>query len=104
MSQYPESTRICSLFSNPTRSGGTYYSGKLSGDDPIVIMPGQRISLVKTSKTASNGAEIWSLLLDPLGTDDANRVYETRSTFDIGAGSGRGAQEAERERDIDVPF
>ena len=58
MSQYPESIRVCSMFANPTRSGGTYYSGKLGGAERIVTMPGQRVSLVKTSKTASNGAEI----------------------------------------------
>jgi len=54
MSQYPESTRICSLFAGPTRTGGTYYSGKLGGAEPVVIVPGQRVSLVKTLKTAIN--------------------------------------------------
>jgi hypothetical protein len=99
MANYPESTRICSLFANATRTGGT---GRLGGHEPIVIIPGQRISLVKTSKTASNGSEVWSLLIDPLGADDVNRVYETRSTYDAGAGSSRHTQYAERDRD--VPF
>jgi hypothetical protein len=103
MSNYPESTRICSLFANPTRSGGTYYAGKLGGEKPITIMPGQRLSLVRTTKTASNGAEVWSLLLDPIGADDANRVYEVRGTFDIGAPQ-KSKPYVERERDQDTPF
>jgi hypothetical protein len=103
MSQYPESTRICSLFANPTRSGGTYFSGKLGGAEPITIMPGQRVTLVRTSKIASNGAEVWSLLLDPLGADDANRVYEVRGTYDIGS-PRKSKPYVERERDEDTPF
>jgi hypothetical protein len=105
MSNYPESVRICSLFANPTRAGGTYYAGKLGGEEPITILPGQRVTLVRTSKIASNGAEVWSLLLDPLGADDANRVYEVRGTFDIGAPrKSKTKPYVEREREEPTPF
>lgn len=70
-----QSQRLMTLFASPTRAGGTYYSG--TARDGITIEPGSRISLVKSSKVASNGSEIWSLLVDPPGARDRNRVHES---------------------------
>ena len=84
---YQQSTRITSLFSNTSKSGGVYYSGKTQA--AITIPTGARISLVKSSKTTSNGSEIWSLLVDPPGGDDQRRVYETRGDVDLDQHRGR---------------
>ena len=76
-----DSKRVCSLFSNASKSGGTYYSGKAQG--AITIPAGARVTLVKSSKLASNGSEIWSLLVDEPGASDQRRVYEARGDVDI---------------------
>jgi hypothetical protein len=66
-----DSKRVCSLFSNASKSGGTYYSGKLG--EAVTIPSGARVTLVKSSKLASNGSEIWSPLVDEPGADDQRR-------------------------------
>ena len=76
-----DSKRVCSLFSNASKSGGTYYSGKTQ--EAITIPAGARVTLVKSSKLASNGSEIWSLLVDEPGASDQRRVYETRGDVDL---------------------
>jgi hypothetical protein len=76
-----QSQRITSLFSNASKSGGTYYSGKTTA--AITIPAGARVTLVKSSKLASNGSEIWSLLVDEPGASDQRRVYETRGDVDL---------------------
>jgi hypothetical protein len=100
---YPESVRICTLFANASKSGGTYYSGKLGGDEPVVIQPGQRVTLVKSTKLASNGAEIWSLLVDPLGSEDHRRVHDSRRDVDLDNHRGRQAYSHMAPRD-EIPF
>jgi hypothetical protein len=82
-----DSKRVCSLFSNASKSGGTYYSGKLG--EAVTIPSGARVTLVKSSKLASNGSEIWSLLVDEPGASDQRRVYETRGDVDIDQHRGR---------------
>jgi hypothetical protein len=96
------STRACSLFSNASkRDGGTYYSGKTQAT--ITIPAGARVTLVKSSKLASNGSEIWSLLFDAPGAADDRRVYESRGDVDMD--NFRGEQmPAHFERDTDTPF
>ena len=76
-----DSKRACSLFSNASKNGSTYYSGKTQAE--VVIPAGARVTLVKSSKLASNGSEIWSLLVDEPGASDQRRVYETRGDVDI---------------------
>jgi hypothetical protein len=76
-----QSKRLMTLFASPTRAGGTYYSG--TAREGITIEPGSRISLVKSSKVASNGSEIWSLLVDPPGARDQNRVHDQRGDVDL---------------------
>jgi hypothetical protein len=104
--KYPESQRLTSLFENPTKSGGSYFSGKLGGDKPINIMPGQRITLVKSSKTTKDGAPIWSLLLDPMGAADGNRVYENRGDQDLHRDRQPAPDRRHFDRDPDdaIPF
>ena len=84
---YQQSTRITSLFSNTAKSGGVYFSGKLG--EAVTIPAGARITLVKSTKTASNGSEIWSLLFDEPGAADQRRVYETRGDVDLDQHRGR---------------
>jgi hypothetical protein len=84
---YQQSQRVASLFANASKSGGVYYSGKVN--TPVTIPAGARISLVKSQKTASNGSEIWSLLVDPPGGDDQRRVLETRGDVDLDNLHGR---------------
>jgi hypothetical protein len=45
------SQRIASLFSNASKSSGTYFSGKTQAE--VVIPAGARVTLVKSSKLAS---------------------------------------------------
>jgi hypothetical protein len=84
---YQQSTRITALFSNTAKSGGTYYSGKLG--EAVTIPAGARITLVRSTKTASNGSEIWSLLFDEPGSGDQRRVFETRGDVDLDNFRGR---------------
>ena len=84
---YQQSTRITSLFSNTAKSGGVYFSGKLG--EAVTIPAGARVTLVKSTKTALNGSEIWSLLVDFLGAADGQRVYETRGDVDLDQHRGR---------------
>ena len=76
-----DSKRVCSLFSNASKSGGTYYSGKVG--EAVTIPAGARITLVKSSKLASNGSEIWSLLVDEPGASNQRRLYDTRGDVDL---------------------
>jgi hypothetical protein len=76
-----DSKRVCSLFSNASKSGRTYFSGKTQAE--VVIPAGARVTLVKSSKLAGNGSEIWSLLVDEPGASDQRRVYETRGDVDL---------------------
>lgn len=100
MSNYQQSTRACTLFSNASKSGGTYYSGKVQAD--IVIPAGARLSLVKSTKLASNGSEIWSLLVEPTGAD-SQRVYESRRDVDLDSFRGQPVP-ASFERESEIPF
>jgi hypothetical protein len=59
-----------------TLSGGTYY-GKTSS--PVTIPAGARIKLLKSSKAAANGAEMWSLIVEDGTADDRDRVMEATS-------------------------
>lgn len=104
MSQYPESKRVCSMFSNASKSGGTYYSGKIGGSDPVTIEPGQRVTMVKSKKLTANGDEIWSLLVDPAGADDQKRVLDQRSDLDLGDHRGREQATPRRTFDDEIPF
>jgi hypothetical protein len=82
-----DSKRVCSLFSNASKSGGTYFSSKMQAE--VVIPAGARVTLVKSSKLTSNGSEIWSLLVDEPGASDLRRVYETRGDVDLDQHRGR---------------
>lgn len=106
-----KSTWLMSLFSSVSkRSGETYFSAVHKGSDPIVIRPGDRVTLVKSSKTASNGSEIWSLLKDDPGVPDEDRVYErSADTFhrDIRPDAATEAARARgwsRAEDDAIPF
>ena len=81
-------------------------AASIGGDAPITILPGQRLVLVKSSKVASNGAEIWSLMLDAPGADDRNRVYENRSDVDLDNHRGRQqySHMAARDPQDSIPF
>lgn len=103
MSDYPQSKRLLTMFASATKSGGTYYSTTHKGDEPIVIQPGQRITLVKSTKVASNGSEIWSLLADEAGTRDENRVYENTNTHDHKP-APRSSSSFDRRLDDEIPF
>lgn len=95
-----DSKRLTSLFESPTKSGGTYFSG--SPREDITIPAGSRISLVKSSKVASNGSPIWSLLVDPPGARDENRIYDSRR--DIDPADMRNRQHDQRFDDDTIPF
>lgn len=101
MTDYPKSKWLLSLFASPTKSGGTYYSTTYKGAAPLVIMPGTRLSLVKSAKTASNGSEIWNLLADEAGTIDENRVHESTANY-----ADRGPAPANQRGFLDdeIPF
>lgn len=72
-----KSTWLMSLFSNiGKRSGEPYFTAIHKGSEPIIIRPGERVTLVKSAKKASNGSEIWSLLKDDPNVADEDRVYE----------------------------
>lgn len=103
-----KSTFLMSLFSNISkRSGEAYFSATFKGSEPLLIRPGDRVTLVKSSKTASNGSEIWSLLKDDPQTADDDRVDE--STNNVAhrsyAPADKGVQERGWTRDQDeIPF
>lgn len=103
-----KSTFLMSLFSNISkRSGDPYFSATFKGSEPLVIKPGDRVTLVKSSKTASNGSEIWSLLKDDPSTPDEDRVDESTSNVAHRgyAPADKGAQERGWSRDQDeIPF
>ena len=85
MTDYPTSTRLCSLYRKKSMAGTTYFTGKLDC---------KRISVVKSSKVTDDGEEVWSMLQDEI---PAERKPDPRA-------QAAGAGDFQRQMDDEIPF